>query len=122
MRKTVASCLSVVSVTLAALSVAGCDPQSSTPVATSSRPTVSSVTVPDVSGQTPGKAKGTLEAAGFTVKFANGTGRAPNGSECVVSTQDPKAGTQAGAGTTVTVRTSGILPPHSQPGDPGTVC
>ncbi|MFE3027309.1 PASTA domain-containing protein [Nocardia tengchongensis] len=122
MRKTIASCLSAVSVTLAALSVAGCDPENSAAATTSSLPTVPSVVVPDVSGDRPTKAKAALEAAGFTVKFANGTGRAPNGSECVVSTQDPKAGTQTGAGATVTVHTSGIVPPHSQPGDPGAVC
>ncbi|MEU1208743.1 PASTA domain-containing protein [Nocardia sp. NPDC005825] len=122
MRGMIAPCLFTVGVTLAALTVSGCDPQNPAPVTTSSSSAASGALVPDVSGQTTGKAKNVLEAAGFTVKFVNGTGRAPNGSECIVSTQDPKAGTRATTGATVTLRTSGILPPHSQPGDPGATC
>jgi beta-lactam-binding protein with PASTA domain len=62
-----------------------------------------SVTVPDVTGQSTGRARGTLEDAGFTVEETRILGELFGDREGTVRSQSPEPGSQAPSGSTVRI-------------------
>lgn len=82
------------------------------------QPSAANQSVPDVRGERPVPAIQMLEQAGLRGNVQGGTGRGPNGGECMVTSEDPAPGTSVPAGTTVTLHTGEA----SGPGPEGSAC
>ncbi|QIS21963.1 PASTA domain-containing protein [Nocardia terpenica] len=104
----------------AAALLSGCnaDNQPATPAPTpstsASQPSAASRAVPDVRGERPVPATQMLEQAGLRADVQGGTGRGPNGGECMITSEDPAPGTSVPAGTTITLRTGEASGPSAE--------
>ncbi|WP_010143401.1 PASTA domain-containing protein [Citricoccus sp. CH26A] len=83
--------------------VAGANLRGGRPVAVVVSDGPASVTVPDVTGQSTGRARGVLEGAGFTVEETRILGELFGDREGTVRSQSPEPGSQAPPGSTVRI-------------------